>query len=179
VGTDDRMTRASGPGEGPQIVVMGPSGAGKSVVGIRLAAVLAVPFVDADDLHPQANIDKMSAGIPLDDDDRLPWLSTVGLELARHRREGIVVACSALRRAYRDRIRAEAPATRFYELVVDPAQLEERLGARPGHFMPAALLASQLSTLEPLEDDELGARIVVREDPAALAETIAERIRRG
>lgn len=167
------MTRAHVHGEARQIVVMGPSGSGKSVVGELLATMLGLPFVDADDLHPPENIRKMSAGTPLGDEDRWPWLALTGREIARHDHEGVVVACSALRRSYRDRIRVEAPTTRFAELVVPRSVLHERLVSRPGHFMPATLLASQLSTLEPLTADERGARIETNETPAVIAEQIA------
>jgi len=142
---------------------MGPSGAGKSVVGAALAARLAerfpgVRFIDSDDLHPAANVAKMQAGIPLDDADRLPWLTLVGEALAA---DGAarVIACSALRLAYRDTIRAACQDAVFVELVVPADELGDRVGDRPGHFMPAALLASQLDTLEPLEEDERGIRI--------------------
>jgi carbohydrate kinase (thermoresistant glucokinase family) len=141
---------------------MGPSGAGKSVVGAVLAERLAerfpsLAFVDADDLHPAANVEKMRAGVPLDDADRLPWLRVVGEELAAG--DGRVVACSALRRRYRDVIRGACPDAAFVELVVPTGELADRLGSRPGHFMPASLLASQLEALEPLEDDEAGVRV--------------------
>lgn len=140
-----------------RIVVMGPSGCGKSTVGSALAEALGARFVDGDDLHPPENVAKMSAGIPLDDGDRVPWLRTVGATL--HDGDRIVVACSALRRAYRDAIRAEAPDAFFAELVVDRSLLAERLSARSDHFMPASLLDSQLQTLEPLAADELGIRV--------------------
>ena len=147
----------------PRIVVMGPSGAGKSVVGAALATRLAdrfpgVVFIDSDDLHPAANVAKMRAGIPLDDADRRPWLTLVGEALAADG-AGRVIACSALRRAYRDAIRAACHDAVFVELVVPADELGDRVGDRPGHFMPAALLASQLDTLEPLENDERGIRI--------------------
>jgi carbohydrate kinase (thermoresistant glucokinase family) len=147
----------------PRLVVMGPSGAGKSVVGAALAERLAarfpgLEFVDADDLHPAANVEKMRRGIPLADDDRWPWLRIVGAELAAGE-TGRVIACSALRRRYRDVIREACPAATFVELVVPADELEGRLGSRPGHFMPASLLASQLEALEPLEEDEAGVRV--------------------
>lgn len=140
-----------------RIVVMGPSGCGKSTVGSALAESLGARFVDGDDLHPAANVEKMSAGIPLDDEDREPWLRTVGETLQGEER--IVVACSALRRAYRDAIRTVAPDAFFAELVVDRDLLAERLTSRPDHFMPASLLDSQLQTLESLGEDEVGVRV--------------------
>ncbi len=140
-----------------RIVIMGPSGCGKSTVGSALAESLGARFIDGDDLHPAANVEKMSAGIPLDDEDRGPWLRTVGETLQGEER--IVVACSALRRAYRDAIRAVAPDAFFAELVVDRDLLAERLTSRPDHFMPASLLDSQLQTLESLGEDEVGVRV--------------------
>lgn len=139
-----------------RIVVMGPSGSGKSLVGAALAARLGARFVDGDDLHPRANVAKMAAGTPLDDDDREPWLDAVALVLVRQ--APIVIACSALRRTYRDRIRATCADAWFVELVVPSAELRQRVSRRD-HFMPAALLDSQLATLEPLATDEVGARV--------------------
>jgi carbohydrate kinase (thermoresistant glucokinase family) len=139
-----------------RIVVMGVAGSGKSTVGEALAARLGADFTDSDQLHPPANIQKMSNGIPLDDDDRRPWLDLVGATLAAASGTGIVVACSALRRRYRDRIRLAAPDTVFVHLHGDRSVLAARLGARQGHFMPASLLDSQLRSLEPLDVDEAG-----------------------
>lgn len=139
-----------------RIVVMGPSGSGKSLVGAALAARLGMGFVDGDDLHPRANVAKMAAGTPLTDEDRSPWLDAVALVLTRQ--TPVVVACSALRRVYRDRIRATAPAAWFVELVVAQPELRERMSRRD-HFMPTALLDSQLATLEPLATDEAGMRV--------------------
>ena len=135
---------------------MGVSGAGKSTVGIALAGLLGVEFVDADSLHPESNVAKMAAGTPLTDVDRWPWLDLVGRALAGASDTGLVVACSALRRSYRDAIRATAPATEFVHLVVPRGVLGDRVANRPGHFMPVSLLDSQLETLEPLEADEAG-----------------------
>ena len=135
---------------------MGVSGAGKSTVGIALAGLLGVEFVDADSLHPESNVAKMAAGTPLTDVDRWPWLDLVGRALAGATDTGLVVACSALRRSYRDAIRAAAPAAEFVHLVVPRGVLGDRVANRPGHFMPVSLLDSQLETLEPLEADEAG-----------------------
>lgn len=154
------------------IVVMGVSGSGKSVVGAALAARLALPYADGDDLHPPANVAKMRAGVPLTDEDRWPWLDTVGEWLSDHAATGAVIACSALRRSYRDRLLAHAQTARFVELDVPPHVLHARLAARTGHFMPASLLDSQLATLEPLAADEAGVRVEVREG-ASVAETAA------
>lgn len=135
-----------------RIVVMGVSGAGKSTVGEALADRLGVPFKDGDELHPQHNIDKMAAGHALTDDDRAPWLARVGSWLHDHT-PGII-ACSALKRAYRDLIRTAAPGTVFVQVHGSYELLLDRMNERPGHFMPASLLDSQFSTLEPLADDE-------------------------
>ncbi|WP_442945334.1 gluconokinase [Nocardioides sp. CCNWLW216] len=134
---------------------MGVSGSGKSTVGAAIAQRLRVPFADADDLHPEANIAKMSRGEPLDDHDRYPWLETVGGWLAEHA-EGGVMSCSALKRKYRDQLRHHAPGIEFVLLTGSREVIERRQAARPGHFMPASLLTSQLATLEPLEPDEGG-----------------------
>ena len=133
---------------------MGPSGSGKTAIGAALAVELAVAFVDADDLHPPANIAKMSAGQPLDDDDRWPWLDIVGRTLADLPGGG-VIACSALARRYRDRIRAAEPDAVFVELLVGRDELSRRMSVRE-HFMPPALLDSQVATLEHLGADERG-----------------------
>ena len=143
---------------GQLLVVMGVSGSGKSTVGAALAQRLRVPFADADDFHPQANIDKMSAGIPLDDQDRGPWLDAIGRWLADHP-DGAVVSCSALKRSYRDRLRHCAHRVEFLHLAGTPEVLARRMAGRPGHFMPASLLSSQLATLEPLAPDEHGITI--------------------
>jgi gluconokinase len=139
---------------------MGVSGSGKTEVGAALAARLGAIFKDADDLHPLPNVEKMTAGIPLTDEDRWPWLRLVSAELAAEHPQGVVVACSALKRTYRDAIRAAAPSTRFILLKVDPSVLKERLVQRPGHFMPPSLLTSQLETLEALETAEAGMTVI-------------------
>ena len=151
-----------------QLVVMGASGSGKSTVGAALAATLGLPFVDADDLHPITNIDKMSAGIPLTDEDRWPWLRAVGEAIAAADDTGVVVACSALRRVYRDTIREKAPATRFVFLEGSRELLTERLAAREGHFASRTLLDSQLQTLEALESDEDGVTVSIEGEPQAI-----------
>ncbi|MBO9625261.1 MAG: gluconokinase [Microbacterium sp.] len=151
---------------------MGPSGSGKSTVGAALATLLGAVFIDGDDLHPAANVAKMAAGIPLDDDDRMPWLRAVGEALSAH--EDVVVACSALKRSYRDLIRSVAPDAYVAELAVARSELEKRMRSRGEHFMPASLLDSQLETLEPLDADERGVRIGetagVEEAAAAIAD---------
>ena len=142
------------------IVVMGVSGSGKSTVGAALAQRLRVPFADADDFHPEANIAKMTAGHALDDDDRRPWLDSIGERLAAHA-EGGVMSCSALKHAYRDQLREHCPDVDFLHLAGTPEVIGRRQASRPGHFMPASLLASQFETLEPLAADEHGVDVNV------------------
>ncbi len=139
-----------------RLVVMGVSGSGKSTIGAALAERLGLPFVDGDALHPMTNVERMAAGIPLTDEDRWPWLRKVGRRLA----EGdVVVACSALKRSYREAIMSEAPTARFIHLTGSHELLDERMQHRPGHFMPASLLESQLAALEPLAADEPGVAV--------------------
>lgn len=137
---------------------MGVSGSGKSTVGAALAQRLRVPFVDTDALHPPANIAKMAAGEPLDDDDRYPWLERVGEWLARHP-DGGVASCSALKRKYRDQLRAHCPRVGFLHLRGSSELIRSRIAARTGHFMPAELLRSQLHALQPLGADEAGVTV--------------------
>src|SRR5688500_9249649 len=140
----------------PLLVIMGVSGSGKTTFGVTLGQRLRVPFADADDFHGPANIAKMSAGIPLDDTDRLPWLRAIGAWLAGHAQSGGVVGCSALKRAYRDLLRECAPSVGFVHLHGEREVVRRRVASRPGHFMPASLVDSQYRTLEPLEPDERG-----------------------
>jgi gluconokinase len=155
----------------PQLVVMGVSGSGKSTVGAALARRLGVPFVDADDLHPRANVEKMARGEPLDDADRLPWLDAVGTWLAEHR-DGGIASCSALRRAYRDRLRSHADGVHFLHLAGSRELVARRQADRPGHFMPASLLASQYAALEPLQPDEPGLTLAVDRSVDELIEVV-------
>jgi gluconokinase len=148
---------------------MGVSGSGKSTVGAALAQRLRVPFVDADTLHPRANIAKMAAGEPLTDDDRYPWLEKVGDWLAGHRGGG-VASCSALKREYRERLRAHCPGVEFLHLTGSPELIGGRLARRSGHFMPPALLASQFDALEPLGADEAGATADAGQDVDAIVD---------
>lgn len=138
---------------------MGVSGAGKSSVGQALATQLGAGFIDGDTLHPEANVEKMAAGVPLTDDDRWPWLRQVGTELSASTETATIVACSALKRSYRDAIRKASPDTTFILLKADRPALQERLAQRPEHFMPVSLLTSQLDTLEELQNDESGLMI--------------------
>jgi gluconokinase len=140
---------ASPPASKPlAIVVMGVSGAGKTTVGLRLAEALGAAFIDGDDLHTEAARAKMKLGAALTDDDRWPWLDRVGAALAKGPRK--IVACSALRRAYRDRLRAAAGAElRFVYLEATPEEMRARVAARRDHYMPASLVPSQFAALEP------------------------------
>lgn len=139
-------------------VVMGVSGSGKSSLGEALATRLGVPFADADDFHPAHNVEKMSQGIPLTDADREPWLQTVGQWLADQTGGG-VMACSALRRAYRTTLRSYVPELPFLHPYGKASIVLERMTQRSAttdHFMPVSLVESQYATLEPLDDDEAG-----------------------
>lgn len=139
------------------VVVMGVSGSGKSSVGEGLAAALGIDFVDGDGLHSPENVAKMASGQALVDDDRWPWLDEIGTTLGDRAAHpaGIVVACSALRKIYRDRIRAAAgQPIRFVFLDAPQSLVQDRLGARKGHFMPPSLLDSQYATLERPGDGE-------------------------
>ncbi|NDK89582.1 gluconokinase [Gordonia desulfuricans] len=153
------------------VVVMGVSGSGKSTVGAALAQRLRVPFADADDFHSPANIAKMSAGEPLTDADRGPWLDDIGRWLAEHR-EGGVMSCSALRHIYRDRLRAACPDVVFVHLTGTPEVIAARQATRPGHFMPTSLLASQFDTLEDLGADERGVVVDVDRNVDAIVERV-------
>jgi gluconokinase len=155
-----------------RMVVMGVSGCGKSSVGEEIARLTAAHFVDGDDLHPAANKAKMGAGIPLDDEDRWPWLDKVGATLAAP--EGAIVACSALKKVYRDRIRAVAPDTIFVHLNGSRDLLWERMSARQNHFMPVSLLDSQLAILEPLGANEKGVTLSITESVPQLAKLAIE-----
>jgi gluconokinase len=152
-----------------RVVVMGVSGSGKSTIGAEIAAALALRFVDGDSLHSAANVARMQSGVPLTDDDRWPWLDRIGAELADAARSpaGVVVACSALRRAYRDRIRAAAPGVRFVFLDGAQSTIEARMATRSGHYMPTSLLASQFATLERPGRGERGVVTLSIERPVA------------
>lgn len=152
------------------VVVMGVAGTGKTTIGPLLAARFGVPYAEGDDFHPPANIAKMSAGIPLGDEDRWPWLDAIG-EWA-HERAGLggVVSSSALKRSYRDRLRAAAPGVVFVHLTGDRALIEDRMSHREGHFMPTALLDSQFATLQPLGEDEFGVTVEVSGSPEEITE---------
>lgn len=152
------------------VVVMGVSGVGKSTVARLLASRLDVPFCDADDLHPAANVELMRAGVPLKDEHRWPWLDEVGAWLAANP-DG-VTACSALRRRYRDRLRLHAPGTVHVHLLAEDETLAARQADRRGHFMPTSLLPSQQQALEPLEADEAGVEVATDRPPEDVVDAI-------
>jgi carbohydrate kinase (thermoresistant glucokinase family) len=158
------------------VVVMGVSGSGKSTVGGALAEALGAKFLDADDFHPPANVAKMTAGVPLTDDDRWPWLDRVvdALRAAVRERRDVVLACSALRQAYRERL-AAAGDVRFVHLRGDLPTIAERLAARRHRYMPASLLASQFATLEPPRD---AIDVDIRSSVAAQVDAIVDALRR-
>lgn len=141
---------------GRHVVVMGVTSCGKSTVGAAIAERIGAEFIDGDSLHPQSNIDKMASGTPLNDGDRAPWLAEIGRTFSASP-GGLVIACSALKRTYRDIIRSGDPSVVFVHLHGTRELLASRMAARPAHFMPLSLLDSQLETLEGLQADEAGA----------------------
>lgn len=159
----------------PRWVIMGVSGCGKSEVGRQLAALLGVDFIEGDAYHSAANIAKMAAGIALTDADRAGWLRALQARVgaAREAGVGLVLACSALKRRYRDTLRQGDPALCFAHLDGAASLIASRMAARSGHFMPTSLLESQLRDLEALGADECGLRLDIAEPPAALAAQIA------
>lgn len=158
----------------PPMVIMGVQGSGKSTIGAALAKRLNIEFIDGDDLHPKANKDKMAAGIPLDDEDRVPWLKAIGQTIADGRASGriVIVACSALKRWYRELLRASAPDLVFVHLSGDKELLADRLAHRDHAFMPTTLLDSQIETLEPLGPWESGIVISIEQDPVAIVDEV-------
>lgn len=143
-----------------RIIVMGVSGSGKTSVGVAIAEALKLPFLEGDTLHPEHNVEKMSSGIPLTDDDRWPWLDKIGIELAKAE-NGLVVSCSALKKSYRERLREKAGGPlAFIFLDGEVEVLRSHMGKRTGHFMPVSMLDSQLSTLE----SPVGEDLVFRQD---------------
>ncbi|MBZ9789268.1 gluconokinase [Rhizobium sp. 3T7] len=133
------------------IIVMGVSGCGKSSVGLKISDALGMQFVEGDQLHPASNVEKMSKGIPLTDDDRMPWLDLIGetMKASLDREQGVIVSCSALKRTYRDRLRKAVNGKLFFVYLSGSKELlTKRMGERKGHFMPMSLLESQLATLE-------------------------------
>jgi gluconokinase len=154
------------------IIVMGVSGSGKSTIGALLAERLGWPFADADGFHPPENVAKMAAGTPLTDEDRWPWLDAIAAHIGAARKAGrpVVVACSALRRAYRDRLRAGHGDLIFLHLSGAPAVIAERQAARQGHFMPPSLMASQFATLEDTRDEPDALSVSVTAAPQAVVD---------
>jgi gluconokinase len=157
-------------------VVMGVCGCGKSAIGKSLAAALDVPFLEGDAFHPAANVAKMAAGTALDDADRAGWLLTLQAEIAaaRARGEGLVLACSALKRRYRDVLRAADPGLRFAHLTGARSLIAARMQSRTAHYMPTSLLDSQLRDLEPLGAGETGIELDVGNTPAAIVEQVLQ-----
>ncbi|MFJ8107237.1 gluconokinase [Streptomyces sp. NPDC096132] len=154
------------------VVVLGVTGSGKSTVGAALADALGMPFLDGDAVHPAANVARMRAGHALDDADRAPWLRALAdrVSASADAGRGLVVACSALKRRYRDELRSAAPGVWCLHLVLDRHTARRRVAARTGHFMPAELVDSQFDDLEPLDPDEPGATLDATGDlPATLA----------
>ncbi|HIY95196.1 MAG TPA: gluconokinase [Candidatus Rothia avicola] len=153
------------------IVVMGVSGTGKTSIAHALRDQLGWSFIEGDDLHPNENIQKMSAGIPLTDEDRAPWLARIStwIKDAHARGERTVVTCSALKRAYRDVLREAAPGVLFVHLTGPRETIANRMKYRQGHFMPTSLLDSQFATLEPLEADEAGVLVDISGTPEEVA----------
>jgi gluconokinase len=161
------------------IVVMGVSGSGKTTVGKALAERLGFAFRDGDEFHPAQNVEKMRAGIPLDDSDRAPWLAAIAAwidEMRAANRHGIV-ACSALKRAYRDVIVGERADVRLVYLKGSRELIAGRMAARRGHFMPASLLASQFAALEEPGDDEGAIVVPIEEGPVEIVEAIVASLR--
>lgn len=162
----------------PPMIVMGVSGSGKSTVGELLAKRLGMNFIDGDDLHPAANKQKMADGHPLNDADRQPWLECIGARLAETSASGtnVVIACSALKRSYRDLLRTAEPHTLFVHLDGASQLIQHRLDERNHEYMPPTLLESQLSTLEALGDDEASIIVDVTSTPAQIVEAVADRL---
>jgi gluconokinase len=163
------------------IVVMGVAGAGKSTVGARLAERLGAAFIEGDRFHLSASIDKMAAGIPLADEDRRPWLEAVGREIARLAADGrpVVCACSALKRAYRDRLRESAGLPlEFVYLEGSRALVADRMAHRSGHFFAPSLLDSQFAALEPPGEDEGAIKADLGLPVDEMVERVVETLRR-
>ena len=160
------------PDEIQHLVIMGVAGSGKTTLADLLDDRLGRLYAEADEFHPQANIDKMAAGTPLTDEDRWPWLDAIRDWLTEQTRAGrsAIVTCSALKRVYRDVLRQAEGRVRFVHLTAPPTLLEDRMAHREGHFMPTTLLPSQLATLEPLDPDEDGVSVVVDVPPEEVAD---------
>jgi gluconokinase len=160
------------------LVVMGVSGVGKTSVAAAIVSRTGWAFAEGDDLHPEANRAKMAAGTPLDDEDRWPWLRRIAAWIGEQEAAGrdAVVTCSALKRSYRDLLRDGHPSVRFVHLLASPALLQSRVDNRRGHYMPPALLGSQLATLEPLHPDEPGFAVDTDRSPDDVADEVLAHI---
>lgn len=159
-----------------RFIVMGVSGCGKSSIGAGFAQVAGATFIDGDDLHPLANIEKMAAGRPLNDADRAPWLAQVGKTFATHR-GGLVIGCSALKRSYRDIIRKHAGGpVAFLHLSGSRDVIAHRMASRADHFMPLALLDSQFADLEAPEADEISVTVDIDQSPTAIIDAFGKQI---
>jgi gluconokinase len=158
-------------------VVMGVSGSGKSLIGAAFARALGIDFVEGDDYHSAENVQRMSREVPLTDDDRVRWLRSLAVRIreTKDAGTGLVMTCSALKRSYRDVLRAQASELRFVFLRGPPALLAERLASRRGHFMPPSLLDSQLATLEEPSPDEHAWVCDIRESPQDLVAALVAR----
>jgi len=156
------------------LVLMGVSGCGKTTAALNLHNALGWPVAEADDFHPGANIDKMSRGIALTDEDRWPWLESMRDWMSDRAADGVrtIVTCSALKRSYRDLLSGARGRVFFIHLLAQPEELQERMAHREGHFMPPSLLPSQFAALEPLSDDEDGVTVVSRATPEETFEAI-------
>lgn len=156
------------------VVVMGVAGSGKTTIARGFVRRLGWPYAEGDEFHPAANVQKMRAGRPLDDEDRLPWLRALADWIGRQEQSGTsaVVACSALKRCYRDVLRDGHPSVWFVHTDVRPELLRERLHQRRGHFLPAGLLDSQLETFEPLEPDEPGVVVDAADQPDRVVDAV-------
>ena len=159
-------------GSVPPIIVMGVQGSGKSTIGALLAAQLGVPFIDGDNLHSAENKEWMASGRALSDAQRLPWLRSVGGSLAAGAGSGVVVACSALKRGYRDLLREYAPAMFTVFAQGDIALIRARIEARDHEFMPDSLLKTQFDDLEERQDDEVGLTVDISKSPEQVVEAI-------
>ncbi|MDP9202256.1 MAG: gluconokinase [Gemmatimonadota bacterium] len=158
-------------------VVMGVSGSGKSFIGSALARALGIDFVEGDEYHPAENVERMSSGVPLTDDDRVQWLRSLAMRIreAKDAGTGLVMTCSALKRSYRDILRAESRELRFVFLKGQRALIAERLAGRRGHFMPPSLLESQFATLEEPSPDEHAWVCDIRQSPEDIVAALVAR----
>jgi gluconokinase/6-phosphogluconolactonase len=162
----------------PVLVVMGVAGAGKSTIGKALAERLGWPFLEGDSLHPPANVAKMHAGEPLTDADRWPWLEAIGAWIDAHgdKDQGAVIACSALKRAYRAVLRRGRPFVRIVYIAADETLVGERMEHRQGHYFPTSLIASQFETLEPPGADEAPITVAMGPPTAILVDQIVQQL---